>query len=148
MRRRNIFMSSAFRNRKSVDSGTEHKPPMYRFSWAPKRRNQEQKCILKFPVEKMEKEMKFNNNRNIKSAWLIILDYVNQEARIMNTWLYSLLVFHSVFIFNSTRELVLDFILVIDSGDLLKVSSAKWKLLSAGLDSLNLDQERRRKFWG
>jgi hypothetical protein len=42
----------------------------------------------------------------------------------------------------------LDFILVIDSGDLLKVSSAKWKLLSAGLDSLNLDQERRRKFWG
>lgn len=73
-----------------------------------------------------KKETKFNNNRNIKSAWLIILDYVNQEARITNTWLYSLLVFHSVFIFNNTRELVLDFILVIGSGDLLKVSSGKW----------------------
>lgn len=73
----------------------------------------------------MEKEMKFNNNRNIKSAWLIILEYVNQEARIVNTWLYSLLVFHSVFIFNNTRELVLDFILMIDNVDLLKVSSGK-----------------------
>lgn len=77
-------------------------------------------------LRRWKKETKFNNNRNIKSAWLIILDYVNQGARITNTWLYSLLVFHSVFIFNNTRELVLDFILVIGSRDLLKVSSSKW----------------------
>ena len=140
-------MSSVFRNRKSVDSGTECKPPMYRFSWAPKRWSQEQKSILKFPVEKMEKEMKFNNNRNIKSAWLIILDYVNQEARITNTWLYSLLVFHTVFIFNNTRELVLDFILVIDSVDCLRSDLVN----ETSIYRLRFSESRSRekkKLWG
>lgn len=70
-RRRNIFMSSTFGNRKSVDSGTERKPPMYHFSLALKRGSQSQKRILKFPIEKMEKEKELNSKRNIKFEWII-----------------------------------------------------------------------------
>lgn len=56
MRRKNAFKSSAFRNRKNVDSGAECKPPMYHFSRATKDETKGQKCILKFPVEKMGKK--------------------------------------------------------------------------------------------
>ena len=129
MRRKNAFKFSAFQNRKSVDSGIECKPPTYHFSWATKRWSQGQKCTPKFPVEKMEKKRRNPKIMEILSAYLIILDYANQEVRIINTWSYSLLVFHLLSILKNTRQLGLHFIHVIDSVDLPKLSSSEIKLL-------------------
>lgn len=63
----------------------------------------------------------------ILSAYLIILDYANQEMRIVNTRSYSLLEFHLLSILKNTRHPGLHFIHVIDSEDLPKASSSEIK---------------------
>jgi hypothetical protein len=50
-----------------------------------------------------KREKKPNNDGNIKSAYLIILDYVSQGVRIINTQSYSLLVVHLLLFFYKHR---------------------------------------------
>lgn len=57
------------------------------------------------------------------SAYLIILDYANQEVKIINTGSYWFLVFYLLSILKNTRQPRLHFIHVIDSVDLFKASS-------------------------
>lgn len=61
----------------------------------------------------------------ILSAYLIILDYANQEVRIINTGSYWFLVFHLLSTLKNTRQPSLLFIHVIDNVDLPKASSGE-----------------------
>lgn len=148
MRRKNTFKSSAFRKRRSVDSGAECKPPTYRFSWATKRWNQKAKMYTKIPCWENGKKRRNPKIMEMLSAYLIILDYANQEVRIINTGSYCFLIFH-LSILKNTRQPRLHFIHVIDSVDLSKASSGEilflnWRLCSSEPYS---QREEEKDWW-
>lgn len=116
------------------------------FHELPKDEAKGQKSILKLPVENMAKKEKPNNNGNIKSVYLIVLDYSNQGVRIVNTWSYLFLVFHLLPVFKNNRHFSQHFICVIDYVNLLKTSSGErnsffWRLCPS--DPCNWKEEEK-----